>query len=47
MLSERLIIWGIDTVFGLAGDGINGLFEVLRTHQDQIQFIPTAGPGWP
>ena len=26
-------------VFGLPGDGINGLFEALRTHQDQIQFI--------
>jgi pyruvate dehydrogenase (quinone) len=38
-LVERLIEWGIDTVFGLPGDGINGVMEALRTHQDQIQFI--------
>src|SRR5262249_4723689 len=24
---------------GLPGDGINGLFEALRTHQDALQFI--------
>jgi pyruvate dehydrogenase (quinone)/pyruvate oxidase len=38
-LVERLIEWGIDTVFGLPGDGINGVMEALRTHQDQIRFI--------
>jgi len=38
-LVERLIEWGIDTVFGLPGDGINGVMEALRTHQEQIQFI--------
>lgn len=39
LIIERLISWGVDTVFGLPGDGINGLFESLRTHQDQIRFI--------
>jgi pyruvate dehydrogenase (quinone) len=39
LIVERLISWGVDTVFGLPGDGINGLFEALRTHQDQVQFI--------
>src|SRR5438067_3976407 len=39
LIIERLIGWGVDTVFGLPGDGINGLFEALRTHQDQIRFI--------
>src|SRR5438876_12223479 len=39
LVVERLISWGVDTVFGLPGDGINGLFEALRTHQDQIRFI--------
>jgi pyruvate dehydrogenase (quinone) len=39
LLIERLIDWGVDTVFGLPGDGINGLFEALRTHQDRIQLI--------
>jgi pyruvate dehydrogenase (quinone)/pyruvate oxidase len=38
-LIERLIEWGIDAVFGLPGDGINGVMESLRTHSDQIRFI--------
>jgi pyruvate dehydrogenase (quinone)/pyruvate oxidase len=38
-LVERLIEWGIDTVFGLPGDGINGVMEALRTHHDQIRFV--------
>ena len=39
LLIERLLDWGVDTIFGLPGDGINGLFEALRTHEDQIRFI--------
>src|SRR3989440_3576282 len=38
-LVERLIDWGVDTIFGLPGDGINGIFEALRTRQDQMRFI--------
>jgi pyruvate dehydrogenase (quinone) len=38
-LVERLINWGVDTIFGLPGDGVNGIFESLRTHADRIQFI--------
>ncbi|MGZ3667594.1 MAG: thiamine pyrophosphate-dependent enzyme [Ktedonobacterales bacterium] len=38
-LVERLIDWDVDTIFGLPGDGINGLMEALRTHQDKIRFI--------
>jgi pyruvate dehydrogenase (quinone)/pyruvate oxidase len=38
-LVERLIEWGIDTVFGLPGDGINGVMEALRTREDRIRFI--------
>ncbi len=38
-LVQRLIEWGIDTVFGLPGDGINGVMEALRTHADRIQFV--------
>ena len=26
-------------IFGFPGDGINGIFEALRTHQDKIRFI--------
>ena len=36
---ERLLRWGVDTIFGLPGDGINGLMEALRTRQDRIRFI--------
>ena len=39
ILVESLIQWGVDTVFGLPGDGINGIIEALRTRQDQIRFI--------
>jgi pyruvate dehydrogenase (quinone) len=39
LLVNRLIDWGVDTIFGLPGDGINGIFEGLRTHQDKIRFI--------
>ena len=39
VLIEGLIDWGVDRVFGIPGDGINGIMESLRTHQDQIRFI--------
>lgn len=39
MLVETLIDWGIDTIFGLPGDGINGIIESLRTRQDRVHFI--------
>src|SRR5579864_5570431 len=39
LLVERLIEWGIDTIFGFPGDGINGIFEAMRTHQEKIRFI--------
>src|SRR6516165_5252976 len=39
LLVERLIDWGVDTIFGLPGDGVNSIFEALRTHQDKIKFI--------
>jgi thiamine pyrophosphate-dependent acetolactate synthase large subunit-like protein len=39
LIVERLLEWGVDTYFGLPGDGINGFFESLRTHQDRVRFI--------
>lgn len=39
LLVERLIAWGVDTVFGLPGDGINGVFEALRKNKEKIRFI--------
>ncbi|MBK8902582.1 MAG: pyruvate oxidase [Anaerolineaceae bacterium] len=31
--------WGVDTIFGLPGDGINGIMESLRQRQDRIRFV--------
>ena len=39
LLVERLIDWGVDTIFGFPGDGINDVFEALRIRQDKIKFI--------
>jgi pyruvate dehydrogenase (quinone) len=39
ILVDTLIAWGIDIIFGLPGDGINGIVEALRTRQDRIRFI--------
>src|SRR5919112_4300406 len=39
VLVETLIKWDVDTVFGLPGDGINGIIEALRLRQDKIRFI--------
>src|SRR4051794_6261789 len=38
-LVARLADWGVDTVFGLPGDGINGIMEGLRREQDRINFV--------
>jgi pyruvate dehydrogenase (quinone)/pyruvate oxidase len=39
ILIETIMDWGVDTVFGLPGDGINGIMEALRKRQDKIRFI--------
>jgi pyruvate dehydrogenase (quinone) len=39
ILVESLIDWDVDTVFGLPGDGINGVMEALRKRQEQIRFV--------
>ena len=36
---ECLLEWGVDTVFGLPGDGINGIMESLRQCQERIRFV--------
>jgi pyruvate dehydrogenase (quinone) len=38
-LVECLLDWGVNTVFGLPGDGINGIMEALRRRQNDIRFI--------
>src|SRR6202041_3410867 len=39
LLIERLMLWGIDTIFSLPGDGINGIYEVLRINEKMIKVI--------
>jgi pyruvate dehydrogenase (quinone) len=39
ILIDTLIDWGVDTVFGLPGDGINGIMEALRKRQELVRFI--------
>ena len=39
LLVERLLAWGVDTIFGLPGDGIDGLFEALRVRAKRVRFI--------
>lgn len=38
-LVEALIEWGVDTIFGMPGDGINGVMEAIRTRADRVRFI--------
>jgi pyruvate dehydrogenase (quinone) len=39
ILIETLHDWGVEVVFGLPGDGINGIMEALRRRQDRIRFV--------
>src|SRR5215472_16964553 len=39
VLIDSIRDWGVDVVFGLPGDGINGIIEALRKRADKIQFI--------
>src|SRR2546421_9025266 len=39
VLIDTLIDWGVEVIFGLPGDGINGLMESLREKQKKIRFV--------
>lgn len=39
IIVEGLLRWGVEVIFGLPGDGINGVIEALRRRQDRIKFI--------
>jgi pyruvate dehydrogenase (quinone) len=39
VLIETLVDWGVEFIFGLPGDGINGIMEALRNRQDKIRFV--------
>jgi len=39
VLIETLQAWGVDTIFGLPGDGINGIMEALRRREKEVRFV--------
>jgi pyruvate dehydrogenase (quinone) len=39
VMITRLAAWGVDTVFGIPGDGINGIMEGMRRQSKKIKFI--------
>ena len=39
LLVDRLIDWGVEVIFGFPGDGVNGIFDSLRTREKDIRFI--------
>ncbi|MGE5569501.1 MAG: thiamine pyrophosphate-dependent enzyme [Rhodospirillales bacterium] len=41
VLIETIHDWGVDVVFGVPGDGVDGIMEALRKHQDTVRFVHT------
>ena len=39
VLIDTIHDWGVEVIFGLPGDGINGIMEALRKRQDKIRFV--------
>jgi pyruvate dehydrogenase (quinone)/pyruvate oxidase len=39
LMLDRLLAWGVDTFFGLPGDGINGFWEALRKRQEEVRYV--------
>lgn len=41
ILVDTLVDWGVDTIFGIPGDGINGIMEAIRKAQEakKLRFI--------
>lgn len=39
ILVDRLIAWDVNVIFGLPGDGINGIMEALRKRKNKIRFV--------
>jgi pyruvate dehydrogenase (quinone) len=39
VLIETIHNWGVDVVFGIPGDGIDGVMEALRKARDTVRFI--------
>src|SRR5437773_5169664 len=45
VLIDTIHDWGVDVVFGLPGDGINGIMEALRTRHEKISFVQVRHEG--
>ena len=39
VLVDTLVEWGVDTVFGMPGDGINGVMEAIRSRSARLRFV--------
>src|SRR3954464_12209561 len=39
VLIDAIYDWGVNVIFGIPGDGINGIMEALRKRQDKIRFV--------
>jgi pyruvate dehydrogenase (quinone)/pyruvate oxidase len=39
VLIDTICDWGVDVVFGLPGDGINGIMEALRVRRERVRFV--------
>jgi len=39
VLIDTIHKWGVNVIFGLPGDGINGIMEALRKRKDDIRFV--------
>jgi pyruvate dehydrogenase (quinone) len=39
LLIDALAAWGVDTIFGMPGDGINGIMEAIHEREDAMRFI--------
>lgn len=39
LLTQQLIDWGVDHVYGMPGDSINELIDDLRKRKDEIEFL--------
>ena len=39
ILVDTLEDWGVQVIFGLPGDGINGVMEALRRRQERVRFV--------
>jgi len=45
ILVDSLVDWNVEVVFGLPGDGINGIMEALRRRRDEVVILKNNTPG--